>query len=198
MKDFFMQISLASPLIYHMSGKFEAPSESWIHKDFDLTDFELIIMTSGTLYIEYNNTPFAVHTGEYLLLPPLPAPDNRRRGVKPSFCSFYWIHFMSSAPHQLFAPPPKEKASKYSETSLDVSGKNSIRLPLYANAPNPAKFTALMKQLQSNVRDGRCQLALNYETSALLCELYAQLAANEPKNSKLTQKQQAYAKADLL
>ena len=78
MKDCLIQIPLNAPLDYHMSGKFEAPSDDWMHEDFDLTDFELIIMTENVLYIEYNHTPFTVHQNEYLLLPPLAAPGNRR------------------------------------------------------------------------------------------------------------------------
>lgn len=53
MKDCLIQIPLNAPLDYHMSGKFEAPSDDWMHEDFDLTDFELIIMTENVLYIEY-------------------------------------------------------------------------------------------------------------------------------------------------
>lgn len=47
MKDCLIQIPLNTPLDYHMSGKFEAPSDDWMHEDFDLTDFELIIMTEN-------------------------------------------------------------------------------------------------------------------------------------------------------
>lgn len=86
MKDCLIQIPLNAPLDYHISGKFEAPSDDWMHEDFDLTDFELIIMTENVLYIEYNHTPFTVHPNEYLLLPPLAAPGNRRKGLKASNC----------------------------------------------------------------------------------------------------------------
>lgn len=64
MKDCLIQIPLNAPLDYHMSGKFEAPSDDWMHEDFDLTDFELIIMTENVLYIEYNHTPFTVHPNQ--------------------------------------------------------------------------------------------------------------------------------------
>ena len=46
-----------------------------------------------------------------------------------------------------------------------------------------------MKQLQSNVRDGHSRLALNYETTSLLCELYSQLTKEEADVDKLSQKQ---------
>lgn len=163
-----------------MSGKFEAPSDIWMHEDFDLTDFELILMTDDVLYLEYNHIPFTVHPGEYLLLPPLAAPDNRRKGLKASNCSFYWIHFSSCAPYTLLQPD----AAK--ETNSDST---SIRIPIQGITPNPAKLVALMKQLQSNVRDGHCHLALNYETTSLVCELYSQLTKEETDTNKLAQKQ---------
>ena len=180
MKDCLIQIPLNAPLDYHMSGKFEAPSDDWMHEDFDLTDFELIIMTENVLYIEYNHTPFTVHQNEYLLLPPLAAPGNRRKGLKASNCSFYWIHFSSCAPYTLLQPD----AAK--ETNSDST---SIRIPIQGITPNPAKLVALMKQLQSNVRDGHNRLALNYETTSLLCELYSQLTKEEADVDKLSQKQ---------
>lgn len=180
MKDCLIQIPPNTPLDYHMSGKFEAPSDDWMHEDFDLTDFELIIMTENVLYIEYNHTPFTVHPNEYLLLPPLAAPGNRRKGLKASNCSFYWIHFLSCAPYTLLQPD----AAK--ETNSDST---SIRIPIQGITPNPAKLVALMKQLQSNVRDGHSRLALNYETTSLLCELYSQLTKEEADVDKLSQKQ---------
>ena len=193
MKNSLIQIPLNAPLNYHMSGKFEAPSDSWMHEDFDLSDFELILMTDDVLYLEYNHIPFTVHPGEYLLLPPFPAPNNRRKGLKASNCSFYWIHFSSCAPHTLLS---SDKIIKMAEKSNDTNttdnlgaDTNSICIPVQGTAPNPAKLIALMKQLQSNVRDGHCHLALNYETTALVCELYSQLTKEETDTNKLAQKQ---------
>ena len=55
---------------YIMTGKFKAPSSEWKHQNFQLTDYELIVMTEGTLYLNYNSENFIVKNGEYLLLPP--------------------------------------------------------------------------------------------------------------------------------
>ena len=66
------------------------------------------------------------------------------------------------------------------------SDSTSIRIPIQGITPNPAKLVALMKQLQSNVRDGHSRLALNYETTSLLCELYSQLTKEEA-DDKLSQ-----------
>lgn len=95
---------------YAMTGKFEAPSPEWKHQTFQLTDYELIVMTEGTLYLNYNNENFTVKRGEYLLLPPS---SSFRQGFKPSYCAFYWLHF-STQPNGLpsvikpdtILPPP--------------------------------------------------------------------------------------------
>lgn len=180
MKDCLIQIPLNAPLDYHMSGKFEAPSDDWMHEDFDLTDFELIIMTENVLYIEYN--PIKRTIGSLQTFAPV------------TWCSKWWekqifilmyskrsmIHFSSCAPYTLLQPD----AAK--ETNSDST---SIRIPIQGITPNPAKLVALMKQLQSNVRDGHSRLALNYETTSLLCELYSQLTKEEADVDKLSQKQ---------
>lgn len=82
---------------YELTGKFKAPSAEWKHQSFPLTNYELIVMTEGILYLNYNNEKFVVKNGEYLLLPPSPS---WRQGFKPSYCAFYWLHF-STQPGEL-------------------------------------------------------------------------------------------------
>ena len=48
----FYSFSLEKPLSYVATGKFEAPSQEWMHLDRWLgEDFELMVVTNGTLYI---------------------------------------------------------------------------------------------------------------------------------------------------
>ena len=76
---------------YLRSGKFEALSDDWKHAKLPLRfDYELIVMTEGTLYLKYMDEEFTVDKGEYLILPPS---DSIREGFKKAYCSFYWIHF---------------------------------------------------------------------------------------------------------
>ena len=152
MKDCLIQIPLNTPLDYHMSGKFEAPSDDWMHEDFDLTDFELIIMTENVLYIEYNHTPFTVHPNEYLLLPPLAAPGNRRKGLKASNCSFIALHFgynekylshlfrqLSGMPLKQFILKSKIDEANYLLTDTNLSiGEIAVKLG-YTDAHNFAR-----------------------------------------------------------
>lgn len=79
---------------YILTGKFKAPSPEWKHQNFQLLDYELIVMTEGVLYLNYNNENFIVKSGEYLLLPPS---SSWRQGFKPAYCSFYWLHFTTQS-----------------------------------------------------------------------------------------------------
>lgn len=96
---------------YIMTGKFKAPSSEWKHQNFQLTDYELIVMTEGTLYLNYNSENFIVKNGEYLLLPPS---SSWRQGIQPSYCAFYWLHFTTQpgnlplvlTPDAVLPPPP--------------------------------------------------------------------------------------------
>lgn len=85
---------------YVLTGKFKAPSPEWKHETFFLSEYELFVMTEGTLYLHYNNEDFTVSSGEYLLLPPC---NSWRQGFKEAYCSFYWLHFA------IVIPPPRKK-----------------------------------------------------------------------------------------
>lgn len=74
---------------HHFSGKFDAPSEEWIHLTRDLIDFELMVVTEGTLYIADHENEYVVNEGEYLFM----TPTVYQHGYKAGSCSFYWLHF---------------------------------------------------------------------------------------------------------
>lgn len=101
-----------------MTGKFKAPSSEWMHQHFQLTDYELIVMTEGILYLTYNNEKFVVKNGEYLLLPPS---SSWRQGFKPAYCSFYWLHFTTQqsdlplilTPDAILPPPNRIGTSRF-------------------------------------------------------------------------------------
>lgn len=101
-----ISLSLDKPLHYHLTGKFVAPSSEWTHQDSALTDYELIVMTQGILYLEYNGTRYTVPMGHYLLLPPCEGQPNFRHGFQPSNCEFYWLHFAASDNLFYKNPPP--------------------------------------------------------------------------------------------
>ncbi len=161
-------LPLDKPLHYHLTGKFAAPSPDWTHQDSALTDYELIVMTQGVLYLEYNGTRYTVPTGHYLLLPPCEGQPNLRHGFQPSDCEFYWLHFATSD-NLHYKTPPSYGSGFYADAD------QPLRLPVQDELPALDKLVILMRQMQNNVRAGYPQRALDYETSTVLWELYCQL-----------------------
>lgn len=135
---FLFQFSASNPIRYYFTGKFEAPAANWVHEEFPLGEFELFVMTEGTLYLSYNQEEFVVESGEFLLLPPTASQNAKRRGYRPSFCSFYWLHFLPENEYSvkevkdnmltscLSSPPPRKyilypAAGAYSKSRTDNS-----------------------------------------------------------------------------
>ena len=170
MHNAMISLPLDRPLRYHLTGKFSAPSPDWTHQDAALTDYELIVMTQGTLYLDYNGEHYTVPSGHYLLLPPCEGEPNMRHGFQPSTCEFYWLHF-ATAENKFYKnnPPP------LLEAVFDADPDQTLRLPPQGKVPVPDKLVVLMRQLQNNVRAGYPQRALDYETSTVLWELHCQL-----------------------
>ena len=141
-------------MTYNLTGKFMAPSDTWQHARFDLTDFELFVMTEGTLYISYAEENFQVSNGEYLLLPP--KANAWRQGFQPAYCEFYWLHFSYE---------PSDKAQTSSLPSLPAfpgaCQESVFSIPQQGKIPKPEKMVILMKQLQDSVKNNYPKLALN-------------------------------------
>ena len=148
----FYSFSSEEPVLYHYTGKFEAPSPEWTHITRDLGDYELIVMTSGTLYIADHKQHYEVHSGEYLLMAPTPF----QHGYAPSDCSFYWLHFS-----------PQRQADPETEPCLTLPASGAI--------PKPERLLVLLKQLQDAIRRYRNLSYNNYATSAILMELFCQI-----------------------
>jgi AraC-like DNA-binding protein len=183
---YVFELQVEHPLEYKMTGKFEAPSNNWIHEDFSLNDFELIIVTEGVLYITYSGKNFTVSSGEFLLMPPLSPPNNRRKGFQSSRCSFYWLHFSCN-----FKVHMDDIHIKILLEHSFVPTKNSLLVPQQAVLPNSEKIVVLMKQLQDAVKTNHNEVLINFMSTVVLCELNSQFCERNALNSqnKKTQKQ---------
>ena len=165
---------------YIMTGKFKAPSSEWKHQNFQLTDYELIVMTEGTLYLNYNSENFIVKNGEYLLLPPS---SSWRQGIQPSYCAFYWLHFTTQpgnlplvlTPDAVLPPPPQY-----------------FTIPQTGIIPKPEKVVILMKQLQDIVKNKYPAIALDAMSTSILTELYGQLTLIPPVENYSENQKQIY------
>jgi AraC family transcriptional regulator of arabinose operon len=168
--------SVDTPINLVITGKFQAPTPEWVHLSRYLLDYELIVLTSGTLFIAGDKNHYTVHTGEYLLLPP----QTNQYGYKSSDCSFYWLHF----------------SYKNDITVLNISNSIStyengkIVLPQQGTLKSVERIIVMMKQLQDSVRSYNEKTLNDYMATVILCEIYNQLfsAQNNPnKKSKQDQ-----------
>lgn len=164
---------------YVMTGKFRAPSRSWKHQLAGLSDYELIVMTEGTLYISYNNENFTLRRGEYLLLPP----GAMRQGFQPAYCAFYWLHFTT---HTTDVPVFLTPSGVLPPTEAYFT------IPQTGSIPKLEKIVILMKQLQDIVKNNYPAIALSSMSTSILTELFGQLASLLPAEELSTEQKQIY------
>lgn len=163
-----------------MTGKFKAPTPDWKHETFYLGEYELFVMTEGTLYLSYNNEDFTVNTGEYLLLPPCNA---WRQGFKSAYSAFYWLHFNVDLGDDIPLILPQDP-------SYIPPSKDYFTIPQFGTLPHPEKVVVLMKQLQDMVKSKYPAMAIDAMTTTIISELYGQLILQSPiSDSKPSQKQ---------
>ncbi|MCR5153927.1 MAG: AraC family transcriptional regulator [Lachnospiraceae bacterium] len=174
---------------YHWSGKFIAPGEDWIHLTRDLKDYELMVVTEGTLYIASDRAEFAVCKGEYLLMPP----TSFQHGYKSSDCSFYWLHFSynnDKNDHTSYEGGGGDAVYKDYVTSIsEKKMTNSLIIPETKSLPHPDRLIVLMKQLQdSDMRYKNADLN-SALAKAILLELSMQLSLSESNKIVLSRRQ---------
>ncbi|WP_051538143.1 AraC family transcriptional regulator [Butyrivibrio proteoclasticus] len=168
---------------YLRSGKFIALSEDWKHDKLPLVfDYELIVVTEGTLYIKYMDEEFTVSRGEYLILPPS---DSFREGIKKSFVAFYWIHFTVD----MGAFPARIRQSDIAS----IKNAACFMLPQTGSVPRIEKVAVQMKQIQDLERNEYPAITLNAATTALLTELYGQLETREQIEADPLGRKQIYS-----
>lgn len=150
-------------LNYHLCGKFIAPSLDWMHLTRELHDYELMVVTEGTLYIANETTRFIVKEGEYVLL----EPTIHQYGYKKGSVKFYWLHF--------------ERDSLF-RTVMSPSNSHNF-LPIQAKIPSLERIIILMKQLQDSSIQYHNNGLNNTLTTAILQELTCQMndQGHQPK-----------------
>lgn len=107
----------AACFTYDLCGKFRSPSPEWMHLTRNLVNFELMVVTEGTLFIADERRSYEVHPGEYLLLPP----TVHQHGSKKGSCAFYWLHFIPGIPSAPIIAPSDRHPPTALRTSLPPS-----------------------------------------------------------------------------
>lgn len=153
----------SNEFVYNWAGHFIPPSSDWIHLTRNLTDYELMVVTEGTLYIASDTEQFTVNTGEYLLMPP----NRYQHGWKEGSSSFYWMHF--SYNYLLNNHVLLEGAAEY------VPGH--IHIPQQGRPESLDRIVILMKQLMDSDKRYR-EFSLNkFLVGAILSEIAASTKA---------------------
>ncbi len=165
---------------YLMTGKFKAPSPDWKHEHFYLGEYELIAVTEGTLYLNYDKENFTVNSGEYLLLPPC---NSWRQGFKEAYCSFYWLHFTTE---------PGDLPLILPEGTKNLPKNSCFTIPQTGKIPKTEKLIVLMKQLQDMVKNQYPAITLNAMSTTIITELYGQLASQVPLSTSAQGQRQIY------
>lgn len=145
---------------FRWCGKFQSPSPDWIHLTRRLIDFELMVVTSGTLYIATTEKEYAVRKGEYLLM----KPTDLQYGHQASDCSFYWLHFTYNSEDN-----DPDILEDY-KGELILSGNHMMLLET-GTLSSPWRMIILMKQLQDSSRRYGDTRLNQYLTLAILAEL---------------------------
>lgn len=166
---------------YHWSGTFVAPGSNWIHMTRRLSDYELMFVTEGTLYIASGDDEYTVEKGEYLLMPP----TENQHGTKKQYCSFYWMHFSYNNEKN------DHVTSETGDTVTDVQPSDSglISLPIKGCPSSPDRLIVLLKQLQDSDRRYRSAALNHYLTGAVLTELSLQNGANAGHGLRFSREQ---------
>jgi AraC-type DNA-binding domain-containing proteins len=155
-------------------GKFQAPASEWMHLTRCLKDYELILVTEGTLYIADEVQEYVVQEGEYILMAPTPY----LHGVRPSACTFHWLHFGEHKESIL----QEEKVRR-------ASCITPICIPVHGALAYPERIIILMKQLQDSVKRYQNTSLNNSLLLAILQEIFCQMSdfVGETESSEVSQ-----------
>lgn len=146
---------------YHWCGKFQSPSDEWMHLTRNLIDFELMVVTDGTLYIADDKNEYVINKSEYLLMPPTPYQHGYRQGS----CSFYWLHFYVDSGFETI------------NDDMISYDNNKVCVPLTGKLNSIERVIILMKQLQDSDKRYHNLSLNNSITTSILCEIGCQNTA---------------------
>jgi AraC-like DNA-binding protein len=163
---------------YRWCGKFQSPSPDWMHLTRCLTDFELIVVTEGTLYIANSSTEYVVSKGQYLLM----GLTDCQHGYKASDCSFYWLHYTYN---KNLNNPQVYRQEDY----IPSYREGHLLIPETDSLSSSERIIVLMKQLQDSDKRYH-ELNLNsFLTSAILAEISDQSFLYKKHGENKQQKQ---------
>lgn len=157
---FIFDFDIQKTFTFRWCGKFQSPTPEWMHFTRQLYDYELMVVTKGTLYIGSETKRYEVKEGQYLLM----EPTKCQYGYQSSDCSFYWMHF-------LYNGYINDRELHDSETLTEVYCQGHLLIPEEGSLTSPERIIILLRQLQDSDQRYRESGLNNYLASAALAEL---------------------------
>ena len=179
----YIDIEKGSYFHHSRNGKFET-KEPWIHPEITVSTYEIIFVTSGTVFIEEDGEKYEIKTNESIILDP----NKMHRGYKISDppTSFYWMHFNTNV-----EPPYKTYRGNeyYDIKSLLKKLIHTSRTPGYsvqsADALSYLIYCEFMYQKSADLTSNRTLLKeiteyirLNLKSNITIAEISAHLGYN--------------------
>jgi quercetin dioxygenase-like cupin family protein len=88
-------------LVTYMVGGYFSANKGWKHNPrFHHGDYELIVCTSGPIYLSIGNDNVTLNQNDILLVPPYVVMQGNK--VSERSINFYWLHFLLPDDHRIF------------------------------------------------------------------------------------------------
>ncbi len=144
-------------------GEFISPERGWKHLTRRLYEYEMMIVTEGTLCIGNEDEEYVVPAGEYLIM----SPTRFQHGTRECRCRFYWMHFHCPALPASVSLPPQGRYQD-EETLKTLS---DLLLSSEKEAPRSVRSEYLATQILIELARGNNAAAQeNAPPKKLLCE----------------------------
>ena len=162
-ENIIIRIDIRYPVQYRWGGLFVAPDAYWMHMHRRLSDFELMVVQRGVLYIADDFGEYEVHEGEYILM----TPDCQQYGHQASDCAFYWMHFTAHDPEEYHVMGLPAEGMPYKT--------GCVALPKQASLSSRQRVHTLMQGLVDTERRYSDPQANGFLATSVLCEIQNQM-----------------------
>lgn len=188
----YLKANIDKPILFSMCGNFTSDSK-WIHMKRNLTDYEIIIVNKGTIYIQQNDIKYAAKEGDMILF----TPGSIQKGYDYSSkgTNFYWLHFSCLSEYTMVSKSDAINEIFLYNNNPYYSGLcNSILIPMFSNNLNLDRVNVLFRQLlHLSQSKYYTKQNVNYILTSLLIEITEQVISNfrfiekEDVNNKISE-----------
>lgn len=171
----FLKINITHPLQFTWGGQFSSPN-SWTHSRRIIDTYEFIIGMKETLYMQQEETPHEVTSGDTLLLEPF-RPHEGYQECRPGL-AFDWVHFHANGATEILDEEEVIQETYLVQSSVDSTPRNEnpfIYVPFFFSPPIIDRIHIQFRQLMhvANSPDYNAYAA-HYLLTSLMIEVSEQ------------------------